>query len=278
MSSLTAIDQAEAMVNLLGGLVLEDGRRLDRVGLRRLSGREEDWLARHDGVSNAEAITEMLAACMTQEDPFLSTRQVARQLLVGDRAYVMIQLRRLTLGDQIAAVYVCPACASKMDVSLDLADAPVEFSPQLRSIYELQLAGDRIVRFRLPTGADQESVATLPVDDAVDALLHRCIVESGERPLNDDDRQRISDEMERVAPGVEIELDLSCPECGHQFLVEFDVAAFFFAELAASHKTLLREVHHLAFHYGWSEAAILAMDRGRRRTYLSLLADELRQE
>ena len=278
MSSMTAIDQAEATVDLPGGLVLDDGRRLGQVGLRRLSGREEDWLARHRSVSNAEAVSEMLAACMTHVGLELTSRQIARELLVGDRDFLMIQLRRLTLGDQIAAVYTCPECASKMDVSLDLADAPVDFSPQLQSVYELQLPGGRIVRFRLPNGADQESVAAISGNDAVNALLHRCVVASGDVPLNEDDRQRISDEMERIAPKVEIELDLTCPECGHQFLVEFDVAAFFFAELAASQKTLLREVHHLAFHYGWSEAAILAMDRGRRRAYLSLLADELRQE
>jgi hypothetical protein len=278
MSSVTAIDQAEATVNLLGGLVLHDGHRLDQVGLRRLSGREEDWLSRHGGVSIAEAITEVLAACLTLDEAGLTTRQIAQGLLVGDRDFMMIQLRRLTLGDQIAAVYTCPACASKMDVSLDLSDVPVEFSLQTQSIYELELSGDRCVRFRLPNGADQESVAAIPVEEAVDALLHRCVIESGDAPLNDDDRQQIADEMERIAPKVEIELDLICPECGHQFLVEFDVAAFFFTELAASQKTLLREVHHLAFHYGWSEAAILAMDRGRRRAYLSLLADELRQE
>src|SRR6478736_734106 len=148
MSSVTAIDQAEATIDLPGGLMLDDGRRLAQVGLRRLSGREEDWLARHSGVSNAEAISEMLAACMTQGDPGLTSRQIAWELLVGDRDYLMIQLRRLTLGDQIAAVYTCPACASKMDVSLDLADAPVEVSPQSQLTYELQLAGDRIVRFR----------------------------------------------------------------------------------------------------------------------------------
>jgi len=277
MSSATAIDQAEATVNLLGGLVLDDGRRLDQVGLRRLSGREEDWLARHHGVSNAKAVTDVLAACMLQSELGLTTRRLAQELLVGDRDFLMIQLRRLTLGDQIAAVYTCPACASKMDVSIDLSDVPSEISPQSQSIYELQLARDRVVRFRLPNGADQESVAAIPADEAVDALLHRCVFQSGDVPLNDDDRQRIANEMERIAPKVEIELDLICPECNHEFLVEFDVAAFFFAEVASSQKTLLREVHHLAFHYGWSEAAILEMDRGRRRAYLSLLADELRQ-
>src|SRR3954451_9318769 len=174
---MATIEQAEAIVDLPGGLVLGDGRRIERLGLRRLSGREEDWLARHTGVSHAEAVSEMLAACMAHDVSGIPPRQIAQELLVGDRDYLMIQLRRLTLGDQIAAVYSCPACASKMDVSLDLDDVPVEFSPQLHVMYELQLAGERIVRFRLPNGADQESVGAIPGEDAVTALLHRCIID-----------------------------------------------------------------------------------------------------
>ncbi|HEX7048849.1 MAG TPA: hypothetical protein VF188_01455 [Longimicrobiales bacterium] len=38
---------------------------------------------------------------------------------------------------------------------------------------------------------------------------------------------------------------------------------------------LYREVHHLAFHYHWSEAEILAMTRSKRQRYLSLLAQHL---
>ena len=63
--------------------------------------------------------------------------------------------------------------------------------------------------------------------------------------------------MEQAAPRVEIELDLTCPECGHAFLAPFDATAFFLAEMRMSGERLLREVHQLAFHYGWSEAEIL---------------------
>jgi len=269
-------------VSLPGGLVLENGRRIDRVGLRPISGLEEEWLARHPTVPTARAVTEVLATRLHLDDgepdrAVPSPRALAQRLLVGDRDYLMIQLRRATLGDTVAAVYRCPRCDQPMDVALDLADVPVEPAPQQVVWYSSILADGRPVRFRLPNGADQESVAELPADAAEAALLDRCLV-TERVPLAQDQRDRVIEEMERLAPRVELDLDLTCPDCAHAFPTAFDVTRFFFAELTASRHTLLREVHHLAFHYGWSEQAILALDRDRRRAYLSLLADELRQE
>jgi hypothetical protein len=40
---------------------------------------------------------------------------------------------------------------------------------------------------------------------------------------------------------------------------------------------LYEEVHHLAFHYHWSEREILDMPRAKRRRYLALLAGKLEQ-
>jgi hypothetical protein len=40
---------------------------------------------------------------------------------------------------------------------------------------------------------------------------------------------------------------------------------------------LYEEVHHLAFHYHWSERDILDMSRAKRRRYLALLANKLEQ-
>lgn len=41
---------------------------------------------------------------------------------------------------------------------------------------------------------------------------------------------------------------------------------------------LYKEVHHLAFHYHWAEAEILAMSRAKRRRYLALLVEHLGAE
>ena len=50
-----------------------------------------------------------------------------------------------------------------------------------------------------------------------------------------------------------------------------DIAGFFWAELDAWARRLLREIHTLARFYGWSEAEILALSPLRRRCYLEMV-------
>ena len=84
--------------------------------------------------------------------------------------------------------------------------------------------------------------------------------------------------MEERAPRIDLELELTCPECGHDFVMAFDTTAFFLDELHATASQLFREVHFLAFYYHWREPEILRLTRDRRRAYLSFLSDTLRQE
>lgn len=266
-------------VALPGGLVAESGRRLTRVVLRPLSGREEEWLARHSDVANAVAVTHVLGACLVRADGEAPPAELARRLLAGDRDYLILQLRRLTVGDRIDAVLTCPACPAKMDVTFDAGAIPVEPRPQNTASYTLRLpepgSSDRAVRFRLPTGADQEAVLGVDGPAAVDALLDRCIVDDGGVGLAPEERRAVTEAMDELSPQLEIELDLTCPECGHAFLAPFDATSYFLCEMRVSGRQLLREVHALAFYYHWSEADILGLTRDRRRAYLELLNDAL---
>lgn len=247
--------------------------------LRALSGREEEWLARHRDAPSAIAVTRLLDACLVGLDGAETTGDVARRLLVGDRDYLILALRRMTLGDGFQGVVACPRCAAKIDISFDAADVPVESRPQTVASHTLPLeAGEspRTIRFRLPTGADQEAVLGLePMATAVDALLERCIVEDGGTTLATDEREAVVEAMDRLAPQVDVELDLTCPECEHAFMLPFDVTAFFLHEMAINGAQLLRETHALALAYHWSEADILSLDRERRRAYLGLLRETL---
>src|ERR1700694_210359 len=94
---------------LPGGLVLED-RSLSTVELRPLTGREEEWLAGNAGSPAARAVTQVLAACVTHIEDLAPTLELIRRLLVGDRDYLVLQLRRLTFGDEFRAVLACPEC------------------------------------------------------------------------------------------------------------------------------------------------------------------------
>lgn len=53
--------------------------------------------------------------------------------------------------------------------------------------------------------------------------------------------------------------------------VELDAAFLLATELGGASDRLFAEVHLLAFHYHWSEAAILSLTRQRRWRYLDLI-------
>jgi hypothetical protein len=69
-------------------------------------------------------------------------------------------------------------------------------------------------------------------------------------------------------PGAELRVDLDCADCGHAWGIFFDVADFFWRELAALAQRLTAEVADLAQAYGWTEADILAMGSARRKLYM----------
>jgi hypothetical protein len=261
----------------------EQCRRYDSAVLRPLTGHEEEWLARHHGVPNAVRTSRLLNACVSSLDDEPPPRDVARNMLVGDRDYLILQLRRLTFGDRVLAVADCPGCGSKMDIDFDSAAIPIERGAPIAADYEIELSAEaglpgRALRFRLPCGGDQEAVLGLDVETAADKLLERCVLSPAVAPLAADEKARVIAAIEARAPRVELELDLGCPECGHAFVMPFDTTAFFLDELRITAGQLLREVHFLAFYYHWTESQILDLGRDRRRTYLSLLSDTLRQD
>lgn len=271
---MSATQLSDGVCDLPGGLVLDDGRRLGRAELRPLTGREEEWVTQHAATPSAHLVTKLLSACFVRLDDQAVNAEMIAKLLAGDRDYLILQLRRMTLGDQFAAVFSCPACRRAMDVEFRAQDILIEPRPQDAATYTWRGA-QRMVQYRLPNGADQEAVADLSPAEAVDALFARCVVIDGGTPLSVEERSAVIAEMERLAPQIDLELDLSCPECGHSFTTPFDCTSFFFSEIRAQSRHLMREVHYLALHYHWSESEILNLQRDRRRGYLALLNETL---
>jgi hypothetical protein len=122
-------------------------------------------------------------------------------------------------------------------------------------------------RFRLPTAGDQLELAGVASDDAVDALLGRCIVE-GEPP---EDTENLQTTMEQVGPLLDLELDASCPHCGASQTVRFDIQSYLFRALAYERQFLNYEVHCIATAYGWGYDQILNLTREDRRTFVGLI-------
>jgi len=264
-----------------------------------LTGRDEELLAQTNRADHASAVSAVLSRTVRRlGDISPVSEDIARQLLVADRQYLLLKLRQCTFGDMVRANLFCPwaDCGRKVSMEFRIDDVPVEEAGERAPFYTLTLSHDvgeerdtspREVSFRLPNGADQEAVLPLLATneaEALSVLLARTIQRMGSlaapnpeqvASLSSAARAEIEAEMERVAPKVELNIETACPECGRAFLVPFDLERFFFGEMRTDLDFLYRQVHYLAYHYHWSEPEIMTMAGNKRHKYIELLADEI---
>ena len=78
--------------------------------------------------------------------------------------------------------------------------------------------------------------------------------------------------MLKADPRAEIIISLGCPNCEKHWELLFDIAHFFWNEIAAQAQRIVYEIDALARAYGWTEREILSLPAQRRRTYLEMLA------
>jgi hypothetical protein len=279
-----------AMVHLPGGL-WQDGVCHRQAGLRPLDGNDEAFLLESaSSLSTAERTSALLARCLTRlGDLSLADQEplaVARALTVGDREALLLHLRRLTEGERLQCVLQCPdpGCGEKMDLELRVSDLLLPPYAEPRGEYETTVGdngGQRRVRFRLPTGADQEAIAPLAAadpDGAAALLLRRCVLEvdpAAQEGLPAEVQAELPAVLSELDPQAELLLDMQCPACGQPFTALLDAASYFYREIANRSAHLYRQVHLLAFYYHWSEAEIMGMTTAKRQRYLDLLVEAL---
>lgn len=284
---------------MLPGGYLDDAGTLHREAeLTPLSGRQEELLV--GGSEPVPAlVTHVLGECVRRLGSVAPvTAAVARRLVVADRQYLLLKLREITFGGDVQGTLACPwpECGAKVDVDFSIAGIPVKRCDQMERLYSVTLSyealsaadGDAVpptISFRLPNGDDQEWLGPTLVESparALTQLLERCVqptrcsdVTALVRSLSPRARWEIEQAMEAQAPHVELDMSLTCPECGRGINAPFDVLDFFFGELGSSQDLLYREVHYLAYHYHWSEREILDLSREKRLAYIGILADEI---
>jgi hypothetical protein len=269
----------EGVFALPGGFVDGAGAVHREVALRPLTGREEEYLASlAEDTPSGGVITQLLARCVRRIGDIPGVDAAAiRDMLVGDREYLMVKLRQMTSGDRLRILLPCPSsdCGKQMEIPLSLAELPVEERPVTARSFTAELRGRGSVEFRLPTGGDQEALAGAAEPDGVAELLRRCVLRIPAEATLEEAGSLVESRIEELAPRVELEIDAACPECGREFTAPLDLAGFVMSELMADLRNLEQEVHILAWHYHWPESEILAMTRKKRRRYIELVEDEL---
>ncbi len=197
-------------------------------------------------------------------------------LPIGERDRGLLALRSATLGPVVELVSVCPACGGAGEFTFETADLQVAPGAVPGAMAEIEFAG-RSWRFRLPTSVDLAGISGIPDEQsALHRLVSQCLL-----PDNPGDGQTVSEwsaaaldllqlRMSELDPQGEVRLDLLCPVCAHHWQESFDIADFFWRELAAQARQLLHDVDILARAYGWNESEILSLSPARRQAYLEL--------
>ena len=206
-------------------------------------------------------------------------------LTIGQRNRQLLLLRQRTLGDTATCFVPCPYCGELLEFTLDLSsmvststatwDEPGE---HVEHTYTLSLDAYTI-SFRLPTSIDLASIIrSHDVQGGSRLLRARCVVQvtQNEQPVAVEDLpqnvvQALSEAVVEYDPLAEMEFALTCPACQQQWTTLFDIVSFFWTELDAVAKRLLRDVHTIASAYGWRERDILSLSTARRQYYLELI-------
>jgi hypothetical protein len=187
--------------------------------IRPLTGHEEELLAGGGVEVVAATVTALLARCVVTLGGGAVTAETVRDLSVGDREALLLHLRRATLGDRLDCVAGCPdpTCGERLDLTLSVGELLVTPDPTAAAWYEESFSapdGEIRVRFRVPTGADQEAVADLAAADpraAAGAILDRCIAgvhrpDGAAVPLPDGVGDALAGRMAELDPQAEIRL------------------------------------------------------------------------
>ncbi|HZR00889.1 MAG TPA: phage baseplate protein [Chloroflexota bacterium] len=199
-------------------------------------------------------------------------------LSIGQRNAGLLHLREITVGPDLDCVATCPACADQLELSFQTSDIKYdEFRGVDAAVYDLSVEGYDL-RFRLLNSRDLALARRWrDPERGGRALVRRCVVAASRdgqpcppEALPETALAALADALGERDPQADVRIGLSCPSCGHEFSLNFDVEEFFWTEVAARAIRVLREVHVLARAYGWREADILAMSTRRRQAYLEL--------
>jgi hypothetical protein len=201
-------------------------------------------------------------------------------LSVGERDRRLIEVRESLIGGRFDAAANCPNCAENLEMSFT-ADELRALPGRGSETISVECEGYSVV-VRPPNTADLLHVIQGPPENASLRLLERCVLvaQRGDAPVADGEPlplavvEAAQSRLMEADPIGDLQLALRCPGCSHSWMAFFDIAAYFWVEVADRVKRLLSDTHTLAKAYGWSESDILDMSEVRRQCYLDMVAGQ----
>jgi hypothetical protein len=244
--------------------------------IKQLDGYDEQMLAETSNLPTFLRTNLLLERLVTFDElkGQLSLNDAIRQLTLGDRAILIIQIRAALLGEKIHALLNCPFC--KESLSFELSSKSLAPQSIANPVVAYPLKFENFLLMVKPvTGAVLEAIAeSSSINYSIEQLARLCIVSSKPvlpEKLSDELLATVSSKLREIDPQADIVLNLVCPVCNRPFQVPFEIEEYFFNEMAGRLGQLEREIHWIALNYHWSEKEILSLPIAKRKRYIELI-------
>ncbi len=239
-------------LEMLAGYEDENGVLHKTFTLREMTGRDEEAISRPEIMQNSgKVISILLERCVTsigtltrKEVGGEKWKEIIRSLYVGDQDYMLLKLRAMSIGGEIEVTHTCPVCKESLKTFLDLSELEI-----------IPFKGERVIPFelyrgytdkkgeihktgviRLPNGLDREIMIPLAKKNIAQAntlmLTRLCkfddfpVTEDVMRDLTVKDREYLQNLLNDNLFGVDLEVNVTCTNCGEEFKGRLDSLNF----------------------------------------------------
>lgn len=222
---------------------------------------------------------ERALAILSLASPESSPTALAR-LSIGRRDANLLQLREWAFGSELAIMTACPSCRQTLELTIPVAEFHVGSDQAMNAADNLESSltlRDYHVHYRSPNSEDIAGCVRLEPAASRRRLLACCVTDArwqgksvSAEELPEDVVQKVEEQIAVIDPQSDMRLNFTCPECHQRWKEAFDIVSFFWAEIDAWVRRILREIDILARAYGWRESDILALSPVRRQIYLAM--------
>ena len=243
-------------IEMLAGYIDADGVLHKTFAIREMNGKDEEFINNPTLKQNGgKQVTALLSRCVVrigtlEKKDYRNNpkewEKIIRSLYIGDQDFILLQIRKLSLGNEIECEHQCPDCKAKITSFVDVDELEI-----------LPFLGEREIPFELPrgytdsrgtsyktgvirlaTGEDREMFVPVAKKNASKAntlmLAHLCKFDNGVNTVSPDlignlvakDRKYLFDLMNENAFGVKTSTSLTCPECGEEFVGSLSMVNF----------------------------------------------------
>lgn len=238
---------------MICGYTDEDGVVHKSFTLREINGKDEEAINKGEVKKNtSKVVTVLLTRCVTSIGTLTPKtvgvkkwEEIIKNLYVGDQDYMLLQLRKISVGSEIELGHECPHCKQKLRTVVDIDELEIKpFSGEHKIEFTLP-RGYKDKKgvthkegvMRLPTGLDREILTPIVKNNTAKAttvMLTRVCKFNDGLPVTDDviselclkDRNYLGNLLDEHNFGVKLEVEVTCDSCGETFTGNFNAVNF----------------------------------------------------